>query len=423
MKSLWLAMAALVLLETGCAAGQLMGTATQPASTVANAPPAQPPAAQPPAAQPPAAQTPVAAPPQQPPPVQTPAADARAPQPEQGGGGLQQTTAYTTDPAKPTPIQGQVTCRVRAVVNGVAILDDELRQAAYGELQMANQLAEPERSARLKEIIRRELEKLIERELIMKEAQTIMEKKPTAWKKLQEFADKEFEKSMRAYKERLASQGVACDTEEKLKEVLMQQGLTIEGLKRQIERNFMAMEYMRHQIYPLVERIGHAEMKEYYDEHPGEFQLEDRVRWQDIFINASKYPNPAAARRFAEEIARAARMGDDFARLCDMYDDGDSRYRKGDGYGAKRGEIRPVEAEPYLFQMHEGDLGPIIEISTGYHVFRLVERQYPGLQPFDDKTQALIKRKLSGVIMEREYKRTLNEMKRRAVIQILDSEL
>jgi peptidyl-prolyl cis-trans isomerase SurA len=414
MKSLWLAMAALVLLETGCAAGQLMGTAAQPESSVANAPPTQSPAVQPPAVQPPA-QQPVAVPPAGP--------DPRVTQPEQAGSGLQQTTAFTTDPAKPVPIQGQVTCRVRAVVNGVAILDDELRQAAYGELAIANTAPEPERTARLKEIIRRELEKLIERELILKEAQNVMEKRPQAWKKLQEFADKEFDKSMRSYKERLASQGVVCENEDKLKEVLMQQGLTIEGLKRQIERNFMAMEYMRHMIYPLVERIGHQEIKEYYDQHPGEFQLEDRVRWQDIFVNASKFPNPQSARRFAEEIARAARMGDDFARLCEMYDDGDSRYRKGDGCGAKHGEIRPVEAEPYLFQMQESDIGPIVEIPTGFHVFRLVERQYPGLQPFDDKTQALIKKKLSAVIMEREYKRTLNEMKRRAVIQIIDSDL
>jgi len=73
--------------------------------------------------------------------------------------------------------------------------------------------------------------------------------------------------------------------------------------------------------------------------------------------------------------------------------------------------------------MHDGEVGPIVELSTGFHVFRLVERQYAGMQPFDEKTQALVKKKLTNVIMEREYKRTLNEMKRRAVIQILDSDL
>jgi peptidyl-prolyl cis-trans isomerase SurA len=334
---------------------------------------------------------------------------------------VQPASAFSAEPAK--PIQGQVTCRVRATVNGAAILDDELKQAAYGELAVANQQAEPERSARLKEIIRRELEKLIERELIMCEAQSAMEKKSQAWKKLQEYADKEFERSMRTYKQRLAAQGVPCETEEQLKEVLLRQGLTVAGLKRQIERNFMAMEYMRHMIYPLVERIGHKEIQDYYDQHPGEFQLEDRVHWQDIFIDAGKHPNREAARRFAEEIARAARMGDSFARLCEMYDNGDSVCRKGDGYGAKRGEIRPVETEPYLFEMHEGDIGPIVELSTGFHVFRLVERQYPGMQPFDEKTQSLIKKKLTAVIMDREYKRTVDELKRRAVIQVLDNDL
>src|SRR5262249_20154690 len=97
--------------------------------------------------------------------------------------------------------------------------------------------------------------------------------------------------------------------------------------------------------------------------------------------------------------------------------------RKGDGYGAKRGEIRPVEAEPYLFQMQNGEIGPIIEMSSGFHVFRLVERQFAGAQPLDEKTQAQVKKKLQNVILERESKRLVGEMKRRAVIQIVDNDL
>ena len=44
--------------------------------------------------------------------------------------------------------------------------------------------------------------------------------------------------------------------------------------------------------------------------------------------------------------------------------------------------------------------------------------------PLDaELTQAQIKKKLQSVILEREYKRVVSEMKRRAVILIVDSEL
>jgi parvulin-like peptidyl-prolyl isomerase len=394
MKSHWLAVSALVLGGAGCeTAANLKPGTNYPAFASAKVSMEQ---------------------------VPSPAgALARLQKPE-GGSEIQQTSATAT-----ATIPGEVTDRVLATVNGVAILADELKQAAAFPLGQAAQLSEPERSARIREIISAELDKLIERELIMKEAQSVMEKNPRAWQKLQEYAGKEFDKTVVKYKKALAEQGHPCANDEEFKERLAMQGLTIEGLKRQIERGFMAMEYMRHKIFPIVERMGHKEIRDYYDQHPGEFQLEDRVHWQDIFIDATKEPHPTreSARRFAEEVARAARMGDDFARLCDMYDDGDSKPRKGDGYGAKRGEIRPVEVERYLFQMQNGEVGPIVELSSGFHVIRLVERQFAGPQPFDDKTQAQIKRKLQGVILEREYKRQVGEMKRRAVILIVENEL
>lgn len=319
-------------------------------------------------------------------------------------------------------LDGQDASRVRATVDGVAILDDELKQAAFGELMEIRNLTEPELSVRTRQILRRELEKLIERELIMKEAHERMAKRGHAWDKLQEYATKEFDKQMSSYRKRLASKGINCETDEQFKEVLASQGMSVEALQRQSERQFLTMEYMRNRIFPQIERLGHQQIRDYYDQHPGEFQIDDRVKWQDIFINSAKHPNREAARRFAEEIARAAQNGDDFVRLCQQYDDGDSAGRKGDGYGQKRGEIRPLEVEEHLFAMREGETGPIVEMATGFHVIRLVEREHAGMQPFDEKAQALIKKKLQGIIMEREYKRIVNEMKRRAVIHVLDTE-
>ncbi|MBY0525489.1 MAG: peptidyl-prolyl cis-trans isomerase [Gemmataceae bacterium] len=319
-------------------------------------------------------------------------------------------------------IQGRAASRVLATVNGRPIMQNELDQAIAPHIGRINQLQEPERSARREEIIRRELETLVERELIMSEAEARLGQRRQSWDKLKEVAGKEFEKQLRRMRENAAEQGFKCESDEEFKELLIKQGVTIEGMQRESERRFMAMEYMRHRVFPQIEKLGHKDFRQYYDDHPGEFQAEDRVKWQDIFIDASKHPNHEAARRFAEELARRARAGDDFAKLAMEYDDGLSRSTQGAGIGQRRGEIQPAEAESYLFRMREGEVAPILELSTGFHVIRLVEREYAGLVPFDDKIQTQVKRKLQNVVMEREYRRIVDEMKRKAVVEIIPSQ-
>src|SRR5262249_33609451 len=132
-------------------------------------------------------------------------------------------------------------------------------------------------------------------------------------------------------------------------------------------------------------------------------------------------PGRPDAQRFAEQLAAQAKNGEDFAKLA-VYDNGDSSYRHGEGYGKRRGEIKPTEAEAILFRMQPDQVGPAIEIPTGFHVIRLVKRDYAGLQPFDEKTQAEIRKKIENAVADREYKRLLNELKQKATIEIATNE-
>src|SRR5262249_28211825 len=124
------------------------------------------------------------------------------------------------------------------------------------------------------------------------------------------------------------------------------------------------------------------------------------------------------ARQYAEDIARQARAGEDFQKLALKYDKGDSSYRNGDGFGTRRGEIKPPEVEPVLFSLKDGQIGPVVPLGNGFHVIRVVKRQVAGLAPFDEKTQTVIRNKLTAQVWEREYKRILAELRRKASIEI-----
>ena len=56
-------------------------------------------------------------------------------------------------------------------------------------------------------------------------------------------------------------------------------------------------------------------------------------------------------------------------------------------------------------------------MGTGFHVIRLVKRDYAGLVPFNEKTQGEIRRKVQMLVMERESKRLVTDLKRKATIE------
>lgn len=303
------------------------------------------------------------------------------------------------------------TARIRATVNGEAILDEEVTAAALQGLMTARTEAEKA------EVMNQKLNEIIERELLMQDAIARLSKRGGMrfFKELEKIAEREFEKQ---WLYRLMRANNITDLEQ-FTRMLREQGMPVDLVRRQWVRNFIAMEYLRTRVEPQLNKIGHKEVVEYYEKHPEDFKVDDRVVWQDIFIANARHPNPGAARQFAEVLMERIRKGEDFVRLAKEFDNGDSSLRENaEGIGNKRGEIQPRQAEMVLFQLKEGQLGPIIELETGYHIIRLVKRTYAGLTPFDDRTQKQIREKLKGAVFQQEMRKVINELKRTAIIEV-----
>jgi hypothetical protein len=313
------------------------------------------------------------------------------------------------------PPNGQFTVRVRATVNGVAILDEELKSAVYPHLMELSDKPEPQRSALQKEVLQKALESLIEREVILGTAikkLTVSEAGKKILEKLKATAHKEFDKQVVVMKKKSG-----CKTDEEFKQLLIQQGQSLDGMRRQFERTLLATEYMRYLVMNVTDKISLATAREYYDQHPNEFQTYDSVKWQDIFIAGDRHGGIEGARQFAYELLNKARSGADFAQLARRHDEGVSLFRNGEGYGNRRGEINPAEVEPYLFQLRDGQIGPPVELPSGIHLIRVAKREYAGLMPFDEKTQSFILNKLKNEVADREWKRIVKDLKSKSVIE------
>ena len=191
---------------------------------------------------------------------------------------------------------GQVAVRLRAMVNQIPILDDEVREAMAQYVGELIQTPEAFRPKKQQQIYERELQRLIERELVLEEAKRRIDaiNKPKIMEDLAKEAAKEADKQLLDIKNRIEAK-----SDDEFKAMLQAQGLSEGGMRRQFERNFMMIEYVRNIIFPIVNRIGLQQVRDYYEQHPDEFKTEDKVTWQDIFIDASRFQSPAAARQYA----------------------------------------------------------------------------------------------------------------------------
>lgn len=322
----------------------------------------------------------------------------------------------------PSPPPNALSVRVVARVNDMPILDEEIRNTtAPYELQLAN-VQEPTRSEKLREIRKAALNKIIERELVLSDLhERIGKNRPLYLEKLNGIARKEFNKQLKTIKQNIEKQlGKPVESDDQLREILGSQGVTLEGYQRQIEREFMSMEYLRARIFPAVKAsVGHKEIVEYYEQHAQEFETVDMVHWQHIFIDESKYRDRDSARKLARTIAQQAANGADFMKLIANFDNGDSAWLGEDHKHSERGQVQPAVLEPILFRMKTGQVGPIIEAQHGFHVFKLVEREYAGRKPLTQEIQSEIRRKLQNDAATHETRRFMDELKARAAIEIL----
>lgn len=323
--------------------------------------------------------------------------------------------APPTAPFSAVPqLEGDAQVRIVASIGNNPIFESEVREAVYQRLSELIRLTDSQRAIREKEIFREELKKIIDRELVLDEmtAALTARKQTTALSKLRAEASKEAEARLKEFKK---ERGIPTD--EEFRAVLRSQGLTMGGVKRQIERGYMMQTYLRDKLAPKLDALGLADVREYFAAHPDEFKAEDRVKWQDLFVLNERFKTVGEAQQYANQLAAKAGKGEDFAKLATDYGMGDSKFRNGAGIGEKPGEIFPQDLEPTILALKAGQI-TVKQTETGFHVLRVAERTYAGTKPYDEKLQAEIRRKLQSQIYEREMKREIDTLWKRSQPQI-----
>ena len=285
--------------------------------------------------------------------------------------------AHAADPAavRPQPTDAELLLppkdEVAALVNDVPILRSEVDNIACVQIAALRPSVLDEAYKReVKTIQTAALERLIDRQVLFQdaEAKLKMVHKENLLLEIQKEAADQVSQRLNKLREKYP-------TDEEMNAFLRPMHTNLEELNRVQYHMLLAQEYLRGNVMPDI-KIDPQEISDYYKAHPDEFRRVDSVEWQDIFIDAAKYPDRKAAYRTANEVASQslAISSDDFVKLWEKYSNGLANGRKAAGFGTHREDIAPREAAAVLFEMPEGYVGPILEVPAGFHIIRLVKR-------------------------------------------------
>jgi peptidyl-prolyl cis-trans isomerase SurA len=160
-------------------------------------------------------------------------------------------------------------------------------------------------------------------------------------------------------------------------------GLSWEDYKTTIRNGLLQKEIVRREVGSHVD-ISTDEVKQYYEAHPQEFTLPERVVLSEISLSTEgKSPEElAAVRNKAEGLRTSVLNGDNFNQVASLYSEG-STAKNGGGLGTfTKGELAP-QLDAIVFQMSKGQISEVIQTRTGFEILKVEDHLQAGLQPLE----------------------------------------
>jgi peptidyl-prolyl cis-trans isomerase SurA len=160
-------------------------------------------------------------------------------------------------------------------------------------------------------------------------------------------------------------------------------GLSWEDYKTTIRNGLLQKEVVQREVGSHVD-ISNEEVRQYYEAHPQEFTLPERVVLSEMSLSTEgkSLEEIAAVRAKAEGLRTSVLNGDNFNRVARLYSQG-STAKDGGVLGTfKRGELAP-QIETIVFQMSKGQISDVIQTRTGFEFLLVEDHLEAGLQPID----------------------------------------
>ncbi len=257
-------------------------------------------------------------------------------------------------------------------------------------------------------LVKQRLKSLIETKLISQDAKrTIPAEGLSHFEKqlTKQFEEVELEKMMKK-----AEVGTPREFDQKLRTL----GTSLEREKRSFIERTLAQQWVRQQI-KRDEEITYDQMVVYYRDHLKEFTAPARAQWEELMVRYSKYPTKGAAFEAIARIGNQVFGGAPFADVAKTSSDGFTAADGGRCDWTSKGALVCQELDAALFNLPVGQLSPIIQGPTGYHIIRVIQRDDEVVRPFLE-AQVDIKQKIIQQRSEKQFREYMAKLEARTPV-------
>jgi peptidyl-prolyl cis-trans isomerase SurA len=218
--------------------------------------------------------------------------------------------------------------------------------------------------------------------------------------------------------------------DQKFAAALKQEGMTIDDLRRNVERQFMISQVQRDEVGSKL-TITEEEARQYYLTRPHEFTEPANVTLREILIQTpvSTQKGQAAINVAQDDEARAratairARImaGEDFGKVAGEVSDAASKSN-----GGLIGPINVTELSEALQKqvksMKPGEVTAPIRSTRGYQILKLETLKEAAVQPFDS-VRDLVAERVHNERQRQEIRKFLTRVRGQAIIEWKNEEL
>ncbi len=202
-------------------------------------------------------------------------------------------------------------------------------------------------------------------------------------------------------------------------QALASRGLTIDGLRSQVEKNMSIQKLIESDIAPKVSVTEEA-VRKFYDENGDQMRQPDRLRVRHILKQVAPEAPPEArdaARAAIEKLREQAASGTDFAALAREHSEDPGSAANGGELTIAPGETVP-EFEQAAYALAPGGISPVIETQFGFHVIELQEKIAGQLVPFE-QVQPRIQQFLQQRGVQEQIQGVVEILKKSAGVEVL----
>ena len=216
----------------------------------------------------------------------------------------------------------------------------------------------------------------------------------------------------------------------KFQGALKQEGMTIDDLRKNVERQFMISQVQREEVGSKL-TITEEEARQYYTAHPQEFATQSNVTLREILIETPtatqggqagvNVAQDDEARLKAIAVRGRILAGEDFGKVASEVSAAPSK-----STGGLIGPINVSELseslQGLLKTMKPGQVTAPIRVAKGYQILKLETVKEASVQPFED-VQDLVSERVHTDRQRQEIRKFLARVRGQAIIEWKNPEL